>query len=138
MRRVISMLRFVVAGFFFAGIWVTSAQAQPTALDQARSLIIKTIGAEKGAVAIVTTEIAITVERINSNLNGSSHGARNNEAAVIGPILAQAIGDKPEFKGVIVIRVQYLRRSSRGSSDKIVDTIEFRKDAAGKFQFHET
>jgi len=78
----------------------------------------------------------VTVERINSNMNGSSHGARNSEATVIGPIVVQAIADKPEFNGILVIRVQYLRRSSQSS--KVVDTIEYRKDASGKFQFHET
>jgi hypothetical protein len=82
------------------------------------------------------------VERINSNMNDTSHdtshGARNSEALTIGPIVSQAIADKPGFKSVVVIRVQYLRRSSRGAKDEIVDTIEFRKDAAGKFQFHET
>jgi hypothetical protein len=138
MLKTRSMLRYVVAIALFAGALVTSAQTQPTALDDARSQIIKTIGAEKDAVVIVTTVKTVTVERINSNLNGSSHGGRNNEAAVIGPIVAQAIGDKPEFKDVVVIRVQYLRRSSPGSKDGVVDTIEFRKDAGGKFQFHET
>ena len=119
------MLRYVVAIALFAGALVTCAQTQPTALDDARNQIIKTIGAEKDAVVIVTTVKAVTVERINSNLNGSSHGGRNNEAAVIGPFVAQAIGDKPEFKGVVVIRVQYLRRSAPGSKDGVVDTIEF-------------
>ena len=71
-------------------------------------------------------------------MNGSSQGARNNEVIVIGPIVSQAIADKPEFKGVIVIRIQYLRQPSPGSKAEVVDTIEFRKDASGKFQFHET
>lgn len=88
---------------------------------------------------IVTTQKnAVTVERINSNMNDTSHGARNSEAMTIGPFVSQAIADKPGFKSVVVIRVQYLRRSSPGAKDEIVDTIEFRKDAAGKFQFHET
>ena len=138
MLKAISMLRYVVASVLFVGALMTFAQAQPTALDDARNLIIKTIGAEKDTVAVVTTDKVVTIERINSNLNGSSHGARNNEAIVIGPIVSHAIADKPKFKGVVVIRVQYLRRSSPGSKDEAVDTIEFRKDASGKFQFHET
>ena len=143
---IISRLSFVVAGIFFAGSLLISAQAQslakngrqPATLDAAREAIIRTIGAEKDSVAVVTTTKTATVERINSNMNGSSHGARNNEAIVIGPIVSQAIADKPEFKGVVVIRVQYLRRSSPRSKAEVVDTIEFRKDASGKFQFHET
>lgn len=142
--KMISRLLYVVAGVFFAGALAVSAQAQPsgnsgrhpTALDDARSLIIRTIGAEKNTVTIVTTAKAVTVERINSNMNGSSHSARNNEAIVIGPIVSQAIADKPEFKSVVVIRVQYVHRTS--SKDRIVDTIEFRKDAGGNFQFHQT
>jgi hypothetical protein len=146
MMRMISRRLFVVAGVFSAGTLLISAQAQPLAkngqqpanLDGARDAIIRAIGAEKDTVAIVTTAKTATVERINSNMNGSSHGARNNEAIVIGPIVSQAIADKPEFKGVVVIRVQYLRRSSPGSKAEVVDTVEFRKDAGGKFQFHET
>ena len=143
----IPRLLYIVASILFAGALVISAQAQPSAkngrqpttLDGARDVIIRTIGAEKDTVVIVATQKnVITVERINSNMNGSSHGARNNEAIVIGPIVSQAIVDKPAFKSVVVIRVQYLRRSSPGAKDEVVDTIEFRKDAAGKFQFHET
>ena len=146
MMRMIPRLLFVVAGVFLAGTLLISAQAQPLAnngrqsatLDGTRDAIIRTIGAEKDTVAIVTTTKTVTVERINSNMNGTSHGARNNEAIVIGPIMSQAIADKPEFKAVVVIRVQYLRRSSPGSKAEVVDTVEFRKDASGKFQFHET
>ena len=142
----IQRLLYVVASILFAGTLALSAQAQPpakngpqaTTLHSARDAIIRTIGAEKDSVAIVAApESTVTVERINSNMNSSSHGGRNNEAVVIGPIVSQAIADKPAFKRVVVIRVQYLRRSS-GLKDEVVDTIEFRKDATGKFQFHET
>jgi hypothetical protein len=136
MRRMISKVLYVFASLLFVGGMVAYAQAQAPALDGARNLIIQTIGAEKDTVTIVATGKVVTVERINSNMNGSSHGARNNEATAIGPIVVQAIADKPEFNGVLVIRVQYLRRSSQSS--KVVDTIEYRKDASGKFQFHET
>jgi hypothetical protein len=140
MLRMISKVLYILASLLFAGALVAYAQAQPssnsgqkaTALDGARNLIIQTIGAEKDTVAIVATEKVVTVERINSNMNGSSHGARNNEAMVIGPIVVQAIADKPEFNGILVIRVQYLRRSSQSS--KVVDTIEYRKDASGSAQ----
>ncbi len=142
--KMISRLLYVAASVVFAGIVAVSAQAQPSgkngqhvaALDGARSLVIRTIGAEENSVGIVTTKKMVTVERINSNMNGSSHGGRDNEAIVIGPIVAQAIADKPQFKSVVVIRVQYVDRTS--SKDRIVDTIEFRKDAGGNFQFHQT
>ena len=136
MRRMISKVLYVFASLLFVGVVVAYAQAQAPALDGARNLIIQTIGAEKDTVAVVANGKVVTVERINSNMNGSSHGARNSEATVIGPIVVQAIADKPEFNGILVIRVQYLRRSSQSS--KVVDTIEYRKDASGKFQFHET
>jgi len=142
MLRIISKVLYVFASLLFVGTLVAYAQAQASALDGARNLIIQTIGAEKDTVAIVATEKVVTVERINSNMNGSSHSARNNEASAIGPIVVQAIADKPEFKGILVIRVQYLRRVSQSAkvvqSSKVVDTIEYRKDASGKFQFHET
>ncbi len=144
MKMISRHLYVVVAGLVFAGTLAVSAQAQPSgkngqhiaALNDARSLIIRTIGAEENSVVMVTTEKAVTVERINSNMNGSSHGGRDNEAIVIGPIVSQAIADKPEFKSVVAIRVQYVHRTS--SKDRIVDTIEFRRDAGGNFQFHQT
>jgi len=136
MLRMTSKVLYVFASLLFVGVLVAYAQAQGLALDGARNLIVQTIGAEKDTVAVVANGKVVTVERINSNMNGSSHGARNNEAIVIGPIVVQAIADKPEFNGILVIRVQYLRRSSQSS--KVVDTIEYRKDASGKFQFHET
>ena len=141
----IPRLLYLVVSILFAGTLAISAQAQPSAkngrqsanLDGTLDVIIRTIGAEKDTVLITTQKNAVTVERINSNMNGSSHGARNSEAMAIGPIVSQAIANKPGFKSVVVIRVQYLRRSS-GAKDEVVDTIEFRKDAAGTFQFHET
>lgn len=144
MLKMISKVLYVFASLLFVGAVIAYAQAQPssngarkaTALDGVRGLIIQAIGAEKDTVDIVSTVKVVTIERINSNMNGSSHSARNNEAIVIGPIVGQAIADKPEFNGILVIRVQYLRRSSQSS--KVVDTIEYRKDASGKFQFHET
>jgi hypothetical protein len=146
MLRKIWRFLYVFAAVSFAATIAISAQAQPSdknaqhkaILNDARSLIIRTIGAENNSVDIVTTEKAITVERINSNMNGSSHGARNNEATVIGPIVSQAIAEKPDFKAVIVIRVQYVSRTSSASKQRVLDTIEFRKDASGNFQFHQT
>ncbi len=41
-----------------------------------------------------------------------------------------------ELRSIHTIRVQYLARSKPASRDNIVDTIEFRKDASGAFQFH--
>jgi hypothetical protein len=145
MQKKTSGLLHLVASFLLAGTMVMSAQAQSSnnrqhsaALDNARTAIIQAIGPEKDTVDIVTTGNLVTVERVNSNMNGSSHGARNNEAAVIGPIVVQAIAEKPEFKGVVVIRVQYVSRASSASKHKVLDTIEFRKDASGNFQFHQT
>jgi hypothetical protein len=57
-------LLYIVVSILFAGILVASAQAQPsakngrqsTALDGTLDAIIRTIGAEKDTVLIVTTQ----------------------------------------------------------------------------------
>ena len=61
---------------------------------------------------------------------------RNNEATAIASLVSKTIADKSEFKNIITIRVQYLSRA--GTSTKLIDAVEFRKDANGVFQAHMT
>ena len=113
-------------------------QEQPSVLAEIRTTIIRTIGAQPETVEIAVTENNLTVLRINSNMNESTHGGRDNEANAIAPIVSKAISGRVEFKNLSTIRVQYVVRSAPGAASKIVDTIDFRKTPSGVFEFHKT
>jgi hypothetical protein len=124
---------------------IAHAQAPATGSSQLAAVfadieksIVRAIGAQPNTVAISQTGNIFVVARVNSNLNEASHGGRDNEATAIASIVSKEISGKPEFKNVIAIRVQYLVRSERSGGDKVIDTVEFRKDSTGAFQFHRT
>jgi hypothetical protein len=124
--------------FAFACLAVASrvpAFAQEALPADLKDKIIRTIGAQPDTVEIVVAANIVTVLRVNSNMNQSSHGGRDNEANAIAPLVSQAIAAAP-LKNINTIRVQYVARSA--SADKVVDTVDFRKTPAGTFEFHKT
>ena len=78
-------------------------QEQPSVLAEIRTTIIRTIGAQPETVEIAVTENNLTVLRINSNMNKSTHGGRDNEANAIAPIVSKAISGRVEFKNLSTI-----------------------------------
>ena len=107
-------------------------------LENIKKFVIQTIGAQETTVEVTISGNILIVARVNSKLNDTTHGGRNNEAIAIAPVVTKAIEGNPEFKTVHTIRVQYLVRRKVGEKDKVLDTVDFRKDPNGKFQFHET
>ncbi len=107
-------------------------------LENIKKSVIQKVGAQEKTVEVTISGNILTVARINSNLNDTTHDARNNEAIAIAPVVTKAIEDGPEFKTIHTIRVQYLVRRKLGEKGKVLDTVDFRKDSNGKFQFHET
>jgi hypothetical protein len=138
-----------------AAIAVISVLAQPGAMVHAqtsttqqtpmssvladiKSATIRTIGAQTEAVEVTARGTILTVLRVNSNMNESTHAGRDNEANVIASIVSKAISDNPEFKKLTTIRVQYVTRTAKGAVGKIFDTVDFHKDPKGLFNFHQT
>ena len=116
-----------------------SQQVQQVSVPpEVRTTIIRTIGAIPETVDIALSGSIVTVLRINSNMNQSTHGGRDNEANAIAPIVAKALSGSEKFKNLTTIRVQYVIRSASGTDTKIVDTIDFRKSPSGVFEFHKT
>jgi len=113
----------------------TATKARSALLDGIQSSVIKSIGAQAKTVEITPPDTVLTVVRVNSNQNASSHEGRNNEAKVIAGIASDAIAKTPEFAGVHTIKVQYIKRSAQDAVTT-VDTIEFRKNATGAFEIH--
>lgn len=111
---------------------------QATVLAEIKTSIIRTVGAQAETIDIAVTGNILTVLRINSNMNESTHAGRDNEANAITPIVSKAISGAPEFNKINTIRVQYLARSAPGAASKIIDTIDFRKAPSGVFEFHKT
>jgi hypothetical protein len=83
-----------------------------------------------------TSQFFVTV--INSGVNKSPPLQRETEASKIVVAIAGQIADKPDFKGVLGIHIDYVARSADGSHTDLVDGIDFRKDPAGRFVHHTT
>jgi hypothetical protein len=119
-----------------------SAQTAPTPdsafLDGVQTSVTKSIAAQDKTVEITLTGNVLTVLRVNSNQNASSHEGRNNEAAEIARVAVKAMNSESKGASVHTIRVQYLIRDSANAQGMVVDTVEFRKNAKGAFEIHVT
>ncbi len=107
----------------------------PTSIEAS---IVKAIGAEAKTVEITSNGGTLLVARVNSNMNGSTHEGRNNEAKVIASLVAKRFGSDTKLGNVSTIRVEYSNRSAPSTKSIIVDSVEFRKGPDGVFDFHQT
>ena len=145
MSRLHVIAVFVAIVFSFAYPIRPHAQALSTPdvqkssiLANMRASITRAIGAEDQTVEITMAGNFLIVLRVNSNMNESTHGARDNEATAIASVVSKAISGKSEFSDVHTIRVQYTIRPVPGRDSSVVDAVDFRKDPQGVFQFHRT
>jgi hypothetical protein len=110
---------------------------QQFVLADVRATVVRAIGAQDQTVEIAVTDKALVVLRVNSNMNGSTHAGRDNEATAIASVISKVIAGKPEFTNFVVLRVEYVTRSAAGDS-AVIDSVEFREDPKGAFRFHPT
>lgn len=94
--------------------------------------------ADGSAVEVILVEHVLTVSRLNSYLNDGSHVDRNNEAVSIVSVIQREASGNPDFKDVLIIRVQYILNAKESAERKVIDRIEFRKNQGGVFEFHST
>jgi len=113
-------------------------EPQAAILADMQNSVARIIGAEANTVEVKVNRNILVVERVNSNMNNATHSARDNEATAIAGVVSKAIAGKPEFGAVVSLQVQYLIRQASDKDGKVVDTVEFRKDPGGGFQFHKT
>jgi len=72
-------------------------------------------------------------------LNSSTHQSRNEEAtAIANAIAAEVARTGGAYSSVVSIRIEYVERTVTPAHDSIIDAIDFRKSAAGKFELHIT
>lgn len=139
---VTGIIRYMTMALALSVGWLsvvhTSAQAQVGMPASIEASITKAIGAEAKTVKVTAHGGLLLVTRVNSNMNGSTHEGRNNEAKVIAPVVAREVGSNPSFGTVSTIRVEYVARSSPAAKSRIVDSVEFRKGPDGVFDFHQT
>jgi hypothetical protein len=93
-------------------------------------------GYQVQSIEVMPAAHQITISVIDSKLNDGAKTDRHAEAAKIADAAARAIAGKPEFAQVMVIHVDYVKRS--GSKSSMVQSIDFNKAADGTFQFHQT
>ncbi len=116
----------------------TSLTTRTVFLDSLQTSVIETIAAQDKTVEITLKDSVLTVLRVNSNQNGSTHGGRNNEAASIAGVASKSLATDTANASVHTIRVQYVSRDSAHPEGKVIDTIEFRKNSDGIFEIHTT
>ena len=142
--RYMTMMLALSVGWLSVVDTAVQAQTAPSIVKQVgmpasiEASIVKAIGAEAKTVKVTSSGSILLVTRVNSNMNGSTHEGRNNEAKVIAPLVAKEIGSNPKFENVSTIRVEYVARSSPATKSRIVDSVEFRKGPDGVFDFHQT
>ena len=127
----------VLVTFFSAICWPVRAQS-PDPLRNIRTSIIQAIGVQEATVELKIAGGIFLISRVNSTLNQANHGARDGEASRIATLVAGTIVGKPEFSKIHTIRVQYVGRMKAGGHEKIIDTVDFRRDPSGVFHFHAT
>jgi hypothetical protein len=116
----------------------TNVPEKTVSIEAVRKLVALDIGAQEDSIEIVKKGKVLTITRINSSLNESSHQNRNEEAASIMAVVVKAIADVAEYNSLYSIAVHYTRRTNASSKTSVFDTIEFRKNQKGEFEIHLT
>jgi hypothetical protein len=106
--------------------------------EEIRLAIINTIGSKDETVELVIADHIFKVLRVNTNMLKSNHQGVNNEATAIASVVSKTIADKPEYKDILAIRVEYVKRSGSSSKNKVIDSVNFRKNQNGVFELHIT
>lgn len=128
------------AAFVLTVASMNPAMAQTSAPDEAmRTIAARSVGMPESSFEVSSGGTVITVLRVNSTMNATSHQGRNNEAVEIAKALSDAFQRKAaQYEGIQSISVDYIERFGTQTKDILIDRIDFRKNAAGKFELHIT
>lgn len=114
------------------------AQAQATPLDAVKTAVLAATGYDGTTLELAATDVQFVVTIVNSKLNDLSATERENEANRIVATITHNIADRPEFKGIQAIHVDYVRREMGGGHTETIDGLDFRRDQQGNFRHHIT
>jgi hypothetical protein len=116
-----------------AGLCPAAAQTVPE--EALRLIASRSVGMPEATFEVSRNGAVLTVKRVNSTMNASSHQGRNNESAAIAKAITGVFaGNSAQYSGIQSISVDYVERAGAPAHDKLIDRIEFRKNAAGKFE----
>lgn len=118
-----------------AGLWPAAAQTVPE--EALRLIASRSVGMPEATFEVSRNGAVLTVKRVNSTMNASSHQGRNNESAAIAKAITDEFARKAsQYSSIQSISVDYVERAGAPAQDKLIDRIDFRKNAAGKFELH--
>ena len=140
----------IVLSLFLGGAVAANAQTVTPTLDQVRpdagllraalpeikNAILAATQYESGSVEVSATSLVIVVTLVNSGQALGSNADRENEARSIASAIASVSANRKEFKGILVLHIDYMTREPDGSHSRMIDKFDFRKDPAGSFQHH--
>ena len=134
----VSWLAFALASAApFAASHAQSTQ-QERSLNEVKRAVVDATGYDGAAIELSATKVQFVVTIVNSKLISRPSYQRENEARRIASTIARSVADKPEFKGIQAIHVDYVKRESGSGRTETIDGIDFRKDPQGNFQHHIT
>jgi hypothetical protein len=107
---------------------------QTIAIPSLQQSVAKATGYDAKSIDITSSPHQVTITVVNSKLNDGVDTERKAEAATMVSTLARAVAGKAPFAQVMVIHVDYVKRT--GSSDKSIDRLDFNKSPAGIFVAH--
>jgi hypothetical protein len=109
---------------------------QSMAIPSLQKEVANATGNDAKIIDITTTPHKVTITVINSKLNDAKDADREAEASTMVATLARAVSGKAPFAQVIVIHVDYVKRT--GAHDKAIQRIDFNKSPAGIFVAHKS
>jgi hypothetical protein len=136
--RSLATIGVLILTLLSAAQWPVGAESLGASLQNFRASIIQMLGAQDGTVDLKIAGGILMISRVDSTLNQANHPARDGEASRIASLVVTLIVGKPEFNKIHTIRVQYVGRIKTSGHEKIIDTIDFRRDPSGVFHFHTT
>lgn len=107
---------------------------QTLAFPSLQQAVAKATGYDPKNIDITSSPHQVTITVIDSKLNDGVDTNRKMEAGTMVSTLTRAIAGKAPFAQVMVIHVDYVKRT--GGSDKAIDRFDFNKSPAGIFVAH--
>lgn len=132
---------------------ITTLIAQPSATLQAqtsqpnvqdnllllelKAAVLREIGARKENLQISRTGPLLRIVRITMKMSETTAVGRENEGSAIAKVISRSISKMKDHAGIVIVRLEYVLRPKSGP-DKVIDVIEYRENAKGVFQHHQT
>jgi lipopolysaccharide biosynthesis regulator YciM len=140
--------------YLVASLWCTLAMLTPSGLAWSADTALETEQVKQQSIVLpnIKREVAnatgndakmfdisstphqVTITVVNSKLNDAPRAGREAEASTMASTLARAISEKAPFAQVMVIHVDYVKRT--GNQDKAIQRLDFHKSPAGIFVPH--